>query len=271
MPEKALTVGMYFFNLCARAGIACLYHISNDILKTSMEETSDTSNQYLPELYKLRKRLMSVIIVFLVGLVIGFIFNQQLLMFAIKVFNFSGVNIVFTSPGQLLELAFYTALLTGGLLALPVLGYQSFMYVKPALKEKEYRLLKSFVPLSIVLFVVGAAFGVWINQLIITVSSKLSSNFHVSNIWDIQRFFSQVIMTAVLTGLIFQMPLVLSGLIRFKLMSRKYLASKRPYVYAVLLIIAVLLPTTDVLSLILLTMPLILLFEVALLININQA
>jgi sec-independent protein translocase protein TatC len=109
-----------------------------------------------------------------------------------------------------------------------------------------------------------------VNQLIITVFSKFSSTFSVSNIWDIQRFFSQVIMTAILTGFIFQMPLVLSGMIRFKLISRKYLVSKRPYVYAVLLIIAVLLPPTDILSLIILMVPLVLLFEVALLINIKQ-
>ncbi len=235
-----------------------------------MDDKFDNSIQYLSELYTLRKNLISVVIAFLVGLIVGFLFNQQLLLLPFKIFNFSGVNMVFTSPGQLVELSIYIAILTGIFTAIPVLGYLLFIYIKPALKENEYRLLLSFVPLSILLFIIGAVYGVWVNQLIITVFSKFSSSFRVNNIWDIQRFFSQVIMTAILTGFIFQMPLVLSGMIRFKLMSRKYLVSKRSYVYALLLIIAVLLPPTDVLSLIVLTVPLILLFEVALLININQ-
>ncbi len=235
-----------------------------------MDDKNETYEIFIKEFMVLRQKLISVFILFFAGSAIGLLFNQQILKLALKIFNFSGVNMVLTSPGQMIEISIYTAVLTGLFFATPVLIYQIYMYIRPAFKDKEYHLIMSFVPLSLVLFILGGAFGVWINQLMLALFSKFSSDFRLNNIWDLQRFFSQVIMTAILTGLLFQMPLFLSALIRFRLLSRQLLVQKRKVAYVILLIIAVLLPPTDILSLLILTIPLILLYELTLFLNVGQ-
>ncbi len=235
-----------------------------------MGDLTAVLKQYSVELSELRKKLIKVGFAFAAGFLVGFIFNQQILLFCIHSFNFHGVNIVVTSPTQLIELSFYTALMMGFIFASPIFIYEILMYVKPALSTDEYKLLKSYSPISFVLFVVGGVFGLWITQLILVIFSQFSSQFKVNNIWDVQRFFGQVIMTSFLTGIIFQLPLVLTILIRFGFLTRKYLSSQRSTVYAVLLIVAVLLPPTDLVSLIMLTAPLLGLFEITMLLNIKQ-
>ena len=172
-----------------------------------------------------------------------------------------------TSPSQLIDLSLLTGIIVGLILTIPYLGYHTFAFAGNALNKKEKMLFKKFIPLSLGLFVLGAIFGGGVTQWVIALYSKFSIGFAVNNIWDIQKFFNQVIITALLTGLIFQMPLALTAMMRFGLIKRSYLVRKRRYVYVGAIIVAVLLPTTDILSLFFETLPLLFLFEIALLLN----
>ena len=176
-----------------------------------------------------------------------------------------------TSPSQLINLSIYTGILSGFLFALPFFLFRLILFVRPAFTLSEYRLVKFFLPLSVVLFLAGTFFGAWITQFIIIMFSRFSGEFQLNNYWDIQKFFYQIVITAVLMGLIFQLPLVLTALIRSGLVSRLFFIKNRRYVYAVLLFIVILLPPTDIVSLFLLIAPILFLFEFTLLLNINQA
>jgi sec-independent protein translocase protein TatC len=68
-------------------------------------------------------------------------------------------------------------------------------------------------------------------------------------------------------GVVFEMPIILTILMRMKIVKRSYLVKKRRWVYAATIIFALLMPPTDILSLTLLTVPLWFLFEIALLLN----
>lgn len=231
-----------------------------------------TSPQKKYSLYlnELRTIIIRVLVVFVVGILFGFIFSNKILIFCLKLFNFSGVNIVMTSPAQLINLSIYTGILSGFLFALPFFISQLILFARPAFTKQEYGLVKLFLPLSLILFLIGTFFGAWITQFIISMFSRFSGEFQLNNLWDIQKFFSQIVMTAILMGLIFQMPLVLTALIRTGLVSRLFFIKNRPYVYTVLLIITILLPPTDIISLLLLIAPILFLFEFTLLLNINQ-
>lgn len=218
-------------------------------------------------LEEISKRLGKIGIFLLVGTILGVVFSSNIILFFLKIFNFSGVNVVMTSPSQLIDLSLLTGIIVGVILTIPYLGYHTFAFAGNALSKKEKQLLKTFLPLSLVLFVLGCVFGGGVTQWVIALYSKFSSGFAVNNIWDIQKFFNQVIITALLTGLIFQMPIVLTAMMRFGLVKRSFLVSKRKYVYVAIIITTVLLPTTDILSLIFEALPLLFLFEIALLLN----
>lgn len=224
-------------------------------------------NKYLPYLDELRKKMIWSAIIFLVTGILGIVFSTKILNIFLKMFNFSGVNIVMTSPAQLVDLSIYTGVMVGIICLAPFLVYQFISFFKSAFTKKEYKLIKKIIPISLGLFLFGVVFGAWITQFVIVIFSNFSASFNVSNIWDIQKFFSQVIVTAILMGFVFEMPLILTVLIRLGVIKRRFLAKQRRYVYAAIVIFAVILPPTDILSLVFITLPLFFLFEITLLLN----
>jgi len=184
-----------------------------------------------------------------------------------RIFKLEGINIVLTSPYQFIDLAINAGILVGLSLALPLLGYHLLTFIKPALKNKEYRLILKLYPISLVLFILGFLFGAWIIQLIISLYAKVSLEFSVENLWDLSSFLSQILATGTLMALVFQLPIVLSALLQLKIMNLPALKKSRKYVYTLILVFVALLPPNDIVSLIILTIPPLLLFELTLLLN----
>jgi len=231
------------------------------------QDLSELYTRYKPYLLEARKHLFVVAIIFIIGALIGLFNSQQIFKFVLSLFSFQGVGIITTSPYQYISLSLTISFIVGILFSLPYALFRSFLFFKPALKPSEVRLLIFFAPLSILLFVIGFLFGLWITQQVINFYSSVWGESGVNNYWDIQKFFSQIIFTSFLTGLIFQVPIVVTLLIRLNIVKRSIMVKKRKYVYLLLLVVAVFLPPTDLFSLIMLTLPLFFLFEFGLLLN----
>jgi sec-independent protein translocase protein TatC len=231
------------------------------------QQISELYLKYKPYLFELRKSFIFVGLFFLVGVVLGFFNSQKIFSLILNLYTFKGVSIVTTSPYQYISLSFTISILCGIIVAAPLAFYRFFVFFRPALKPNEAKLLLTFAPLSVVLFVLGFSFGIWVMQLIINFYSVVWKDVRVNSFWDIQNFFAQIIFTSFLTGLIFQIPVVISALIRLNIIRRSELIKRRKYIYFFLLIVAVLLPPTDIVSLILLSLPLFFLFEFGLLLN----
>lgn len=223
--------------------------------------------KYTPYLKEIQTKLFHVFIVFFTGGILGFIYYQKILSFIMHLFKMDGINLVLTSPYQFINLAVNTGLLCGLVLALPLLGYHLITFVKPALAPHESHLLIRLYPLSIILFVIGFIFGAWIIQFIITLYSQTTSDFSVGNMWDVSHFFSQIISTGISLAIIFELPIVLTALLRLKLIKLKFLQKSRKYIYAAILVFVAFLPPNDIISLALLSVPPLLLFELTLLLN----
>ncbi|MFC1654036.1 twin-arginine translocase subunit TatC [Patescibacteria group bacterium] len=231
------------------------------------QNTQDNMDKYMPYLEEMQGKLFQVIIVFFAAGLIGGIYYQQILRFVMGLFNLSGINIVMTSPYQFISLAVNTGISVGLTAALIPLTIHFLNFIKPALQPHEHKLVISLIPSSIFLFFIGFGFGVWVVQFVVTLFSKTTLEFEIGNLWDIGGFFSQILLTGVLLAIVFQLPIVVTALIRFRIVKYHLLVKQRRYVYALLLLIAALMPPTDVLSLILLTVPPLLLFEIALVLN----
>lgn len=223
--------------------------------------------KYTPYLKELQGNLLHVLIVFITGGAIGFIYYQKILSFIMHLFKLNGINLVLTSPYQFINLAVNTGLLCGLILAIPLLGYHLLEFVKPALAHKEFKLISMLYPASLILFVIGFVFGAWIIQFIVTIYSQTTTEFAVNNLWDVSHFFSEILSTGISLAIIFELPIILSGLIRLKLLKVSLLKKSRRYVYAAIVIFVAFLPPNDVISLALLSVPPLLLFEITLLLN----
>lgn len=224
-------------------------------------------NRYFPLLMEVRKRLLFVVSVFLIFGIVGFFYYEKIIVFIIKLLDLGEVNIVFTSPFQFLNLAVSSSVLIGTIATIPLIIYQLLTFLKPALKMKEYRSVIAFLPLSIILFIGGFSFGFFMMQYVVSIFYTKSIELNIGNMLDISDLLSKILVTSSFMGIAFQYPIVMSLLMKFKVVSYKTFSKQRPIAYILAIVFAALMPPTDILSLILLTLPLILLFEVTLLLN----
>lgn len=234
---------------------------------SSTIELDNSMAKYMPFLVEIRKRLFFTLAVFLIATILGFIFYEKTTRFVLALFSIQGLNIVFTSPFQFISLAVNSGLLIGFVAVLPLIIIQILSFLKPALSSKEYKTVVLLMPVSISLFIVGFSYGVTMMKYMVGLFYEKSLSLEVGNLLDINRLLSLILITAVLMGLAFQFPIVLTVLMRFKAIKYQTFVKQRIWAYTSALLFAVILPPTDILSLIFLFLPLAMLFEITLLLN----
>lgn len=230
-------------------------------------QLSAIKNKYSPFLKEVRRRILFTLYVFIATMFIGFFFYEKIIKFLIDLLSLRGINIVFTSPFQFINLSISCGVATGLVVVFPILVSQILSFLKPALREREYKMVVRFIPFCIFLFLIGFAFGAVIMKWQIEIFLTRSVSLGIGNMLDISRLLSTVLLTSALMGVGFQFPIVLLLLMRIGIISHEQLAGKRMWVYLGSFIFALLLPPDSILADILLTLPLIILFEATLVFN----
>jgi len=224
-------------------------------------------DRYYPFLMEIRGRLISLGVWFFLFALLGFAFYGKIVAFSLQIFRLEGVNFAFTSPFQFINLAISSGLAAGVVATIPVAIYQVLQFLKPALRKREMRFVATLVPAAIAFFIIGFFYGVAVMKYVIGIFYQVALQLEVGNLLDVSTFLSQIISTATLMAVAFQFPIVLTALLKLNVFSYQQVGSQRPFIYFALLLFAALLPPTDLLSLALLTIPLLLLFESTLLVN----
>jgi sec-independent protein translocase protein TatC len=214
---------------------------------------------------ELRTRLIVCVVVLCVALALCFWQNHLLLEIAQqplpgnheRLITF-GVTEPFTTT---LTVAAYGAIV----LSLPIVLWQLYAYVLPAFSESEKRVVMPILILFPVLFVSGLAFGYF---LVMPAALHFLLNFNDQQFFvqvrarDYYSFFS---MTMVGCGLVFQLPLVILAVTRLGIISVEQLRRNRRYAYLVISIVAAALPGVDPVSMLLEMVPLLVLYELSIL------
>lgn len=224
-------------------------------------------SKYSPFLKEARKRVLLVLIIFSIASISGFAFYEDIIKFLINFLNLEGVNIVFTSPFQFINLAISCGAAIGLTASFPFLVYQILSFLRPALREKEYRMIVSFIPFSIFLFSIGFLFGSLIMKWQIQIFLESSIGLGIGNVLDISRLLTVVLLVSAFLGIGFQFPIVLLVLMRMGILKHEALSKIRMWVYLASFFFAVLLPIDSIPADVLLALPLVLLFEATLLID----
>jgi sec-independent protein translocase protein TatC len=150
-------------------------------------------------------------------------------------------------------------------IALPVVLYQAYAFVLPALTTREKRVVVPFLMGVPILFVAGVVFGYFV---VLPAATKFLLNFN-DNQFNIQvrarDYYSFFTLTLGVMGLIFQLPIGILAVTRLGIVSPDQLAKNRRYAYVILIVVAALLPGTDPVTMLIEAVPLLLLFEASLL------
>lgn len=227
-------------------------------------EKSKFFEKYSPFLKEAKRRLLFVLYAFLISTILGFVFYEDIIRFLVNILSLEGVNIVFTSPFQFINLAISCGVAVGLITVFPLILYQLLMFLKPALAKKEFKIITKYIPFSIILFLIGFVFGSLIMKWQIEIFLSQSLSLGIGNILDISKLLSTVLLTSSIMGLGFQFPIVLIVITRFGLIDKTILRQKRKWVYLGAFLFALLLPLDSVLLDVILALPLIILYEVTL-------
>ncbi len=169
-----------------------------------------------------------------------------------------GVTEPFTTT---LTVAAYGAIV----LSLPIILWQLYAYVLPAFSDSEKQVVLPILILFPILFVAGIAFGYF---LVMPAALHFLLNFNDEQFFvqvrarDYYSFFS---MTMVACGLVFQLPLVILAVTRLGIVSVEQLRKNRRYAYLAISIVAAALPGVDPVSMLLEMVPLLVLYELSIL------
>lgn len=225
-----------------------------------MEDTPLSITEHLAEL---RSRLiicLSVLIITTIGTYINIKTISAIIIKPIE-------NLVFISPLELLISYIKLAIICGFLLASPVILFHIWKFTAKALTHKERKYIYIYVPFSLILFFAGAAFAYF---LVVPAGIKMLLGLATPNIQpmiSIAKYISFLGLMVFTFSIVFQVPLVIIFLTSIKLLNPNILKTKRKYAYLLTFIIAALITPPDVFTQILLACPLILLYEISILLT----
>jgi len=172
-----------------------------------------------------------------------------------------------TMEGQFAMLI-WTSVTVGFIIAFPYILYQIWGFISPALYDKEKANAKTFIFISSLLFFVGVAFGYFVlTPLSINFLANTSISDMVKNSIDINSYIALVKTTSLATGLVFELPVVIYFLSRFGIVSPEILRDYRRYSIVIILIIAAIVTPPDVISQIIVSIPLLILYEISIYIS----
>lgn len=162
----------------------------------------------------------------------------------------------------------WTAITAGFIIAFPVILWELWRFISPALYDTEKKGAKLFIFISSILFFLGVLFGYFIiTPLSINFLAGYQVSAQIHNDIDLDSYISLIRSTTLSTGLIFELPVAMFFLSKLGLVTPIFLRKYRKYAIVVILIIAAIVTPPDVVSQITVSIPLLILYECSIFIS----
>ncbi len=227
-----------------------------------------SEDTFISHLVELRDRLLRALIAFGVVLVVLIPFASELYdLLATPMMQSlpEGSKMIATGVVTPFLVPVKVAMMVAFVLTLPYTLYQAWSFVAPGLYLHEKRLVMPLVVTSMVLFVIGIAFCyVFVFQTVFHFIHQIAPK-SISVAPDIENYLNFVLTMFLAFGLTFETPIVVVMLIRMGLVTLEQLRNIRPYFIVIAFVISAIVTPPDVVSQLLLAIPMCLLFEVGLL------
>lgn len=163
---------------------------------------------------------------------------------------------------------FKISIIAGLVLAFPFISWEFWRFIKPALYEKEASSAKGSVFFIAILFILGVMFGYY---LISPLSINFLYNYKVSdivaNIPTLNSYVGLVAAIVLASGLLFELPMLVYFLSKIGLITPKFLKSYRRHALVVILLLSGIITPPDIFSQIMVAIPLLVLYEISIVIS----
>ena len=217
---------------------------------------------------EIRKRLMVIVVFFIVGVIASFFFAKPLIHFiqydtpaeevVLNAFNVVDPVVIY------LKVIIFLAII----IISPVLMYQLWAFISPGLRDLERKVTLSYIPFAFLLFLAGISFSYFVLlPYIMKFMINLSDQLNIEQTIGINEYFSFLFSILLPFGFVFQLPIVILFLSRLGILQPKVLVKVRKYSYFGLFVLAAFITPPDIVSHLFVTVPLFILYEISIVIS----
>ena len=220
---------------------------------------------FLEHLEELRWRLIKIIVTVTVLMFVAFPFSGNFInLLCLPNNNLPNPpKLIFLKPSGMLMVRMNVSIALGIIASLPVIFYQLWKFVAPGLLPKEKKVVTPVIFFSTLCFLVGAVFSYLVMIPFILPFLYSMSIENIEATLNISEYISFVVRIILVSGLVFEMPMVVFFLTKLGILQPKMLRKFRRYAIVINFIIAAILTPPDPVSQILLAVPLFILYEIS--------
>jgi len=188
---------------------------------------------------------------------------DQLVDFVLQPVRARGIDVIATAVSEALMMQFKVCLIAGTVAGMPVIIWQIWSFVAPALYPHEKKIFAALFFVALLLFITGVVFCyLYVFPLAIDLFWAASDTVATA-MWSVKEYFDFVLSFVLPFGLMFELPVVIYMLARRGLVNYQKLARFREYVILIIAIVAAILTPPDVVSQCMLGLPMYILYEIA--------
>ncbi len=213
------------------------------------------------------RALRTTIIVSVAAVLVAFVaifygVREPLIQFILKPLHTRAIEVVATHVSEALVMQFKACLVAGVVAAMPVIMWQVWAFVAPALYPREKRLFAVLFFIALLLFICGVAFSYYyVFPLAIDLFFEAGEGV-ATTLWSIDQYFGFVLSFVLPFGLMFEMPVVVYMMARRGWVDYPKLAKSRKFVILAIAVVAAILTPPDVVSQVMLGVPMYVLYEI---------
>jgi sec-independent protein translocase protein TatC len=245
---------------------------------------------FIDHLEELRWHIMRSVIALLVGMVVVFVnmdffFNRVVLGPANRNFityrllcDFShavglgkgmcledvNLKLISTEMSSQFMMSFTIAMVGGAIIMFPYIFWEFWRFTKPALTDVEQKRTRGVIFFVSLLFFLGVGFGYYLlAPYTVNFFATYTLSPLISNTFTLSDYIDNIVSLVLGTGIVFQLPLVVFFLSKIGVLTPKFLRANRKFAFVIILVIAAVITPPDVVSQMIVTLPLLLLYEIS--------
>lgn len=207
---------------------------------------------------ELRNRLRNYLVV--LGVAVGLVFWKVNLVLGFLESDL-GLELFSLKVQEVFYVQLKVALVVGFVATFPFAAYQFYRYVRPGLREREWKALRLMLVPAIMMFYVGVGFGYEVvAQYALSFFKSVTASSGFEAVWGLQASLDTILRLSLITGILFELPVGIFALGMAGIIDADDLAEYRNYVIVALLLVSAVLTPPDIVSQVVVVGPLILMY-----------
>ena len=235
----------------------------DDRLEGENVEKDSSEMPFLDHLEELRMRIIRSLIALFIAAIGAYTLSGHLLSVLVR----AAGDLQAISPLETFTVRIKIAVVAGLVVALPIILYQAWRFIAPGLLGKEKRVASGLLFSATACFVIGGVFSfLYVGPMALRFLEGFATP-EIKNVWSVSRYVSFILRLMLAFGIVFELPVAIFFLSKIGVVTPRLLRRKRRYAIVLIFLLAATLTPPDVFTQLMLAAPLILLYEVGILVS----